>query len=343
MTLLQFILIVSSFVFILLSIDAYQRKKINFLHFIIFITWLIFILIFSYNHDLLNKFWSVFWIPRWADLLVYLSIIFLFYIYFELLNFIYKEKLSITKLNTNLAISNPIIKWSWKSEFLFFIPAYNEEKTIINVLDSIYEAWYDKVIVVNDWSKDKTLDLLVNYNPKWMLIILNHYINRWVWAWFKTLFEYLKRNDLWVKWIVSFDADWQMDVKDMEKFKKYIDNKCFLVWSRFLWSAKNMPFFRKIIIIWSRFVNYFFTWVFVSDPHNWYRVFPISFALNSNLFHDRMERASEFLEEAKRLWYKVVEVPVTIRYTEYSLKKWQKNLNALKILLQLFYKKFFYK
>jgi hypothetical protein len=56
-----------------------------------------------------------------------------------------------------------------------------------------------------------------------------------------------------------------------------------------------------------------------------------------------MTYASELLEEAKRLGYKIIEVPVNIEYTNYSLSKGQKNLNAIKILLEIIYKKFFYK
>jgi hypothetical protein len=49
------------------------------------------------------------------------------------------------------------------------------------------------------------------------------------------------------------------------------------------------------------------------------------------------------LEEIERLGYKIVEIPVNIKYTKYSISKGQKNLNAIKILLELIYKKLFYK
>ena len=38
------------------------------------------------------------------------------------------------------------------------IPAYNEEDTIKKVLNSL-QKYVDKIIVVNDFSKDKTADI----------------------------------------------------------------------------------------------------------------------------------------------------------------------------------------
>jgi hypothetical protein len=70
---------------------------------------------------------------------------------------------------------------------------------------------------------------------------------------------------------------------------------------------------------------------------------PLDFVKKVNILSDGMTYASELLEEAKRLWYKIVEIPVNIKYTKYSLSKGQKNTNAIKILLELIYQKIFYK
>ena len=83
--------------------------------------------------------------------------------------------------------------------------------------------------------------------------------------------------------------------------------------------------------------------VSVTDPHNGYRVLPLEFVQKAQITSDGMAYASELLEEARRLGFKIVEVPVRINYTPYSLKKGQKNANALRILLELIYKKFFYR
>ena len=59
----------------------------------------------------------------------------------------------------------------------------------------------------------------------------------------------------------------------------------------------------------------------MTDPHNGYRVLPLEFVQRANITSDGMAYASELLEEAHRLGFKIVEVPVKIKYTPYSLKK----------------------
>ncbi len=86
-----------------------------------------------------------------------------------------------------------------------------------------------------------------------------------------------------------------------------------------------------------------FNKIWVTDPHNWYRVITTKCLDKLKVESDWMTYASELLEEIKKNWLKFEEVPVNIRYTEYSLSKGQKNSNALNILWELIYKKFFYK
>jgi hypothetical protein len=58
---------------------------------------------------------------------------------------------------------------------------------------------------------------------------------------------------------------------------------------------------------------------------------------------DGMHYANEVNEQIKQLGLKFIEVPVHIKYTEYSLGKGQKNSNSIKLGIEMIYKKFFYK
>jgi len=376
MSLLQFFVIVSGVLFAIMAIDAYQRKKLNFLHFLVFFWWTWVLILFAFDINLLNKFWQFFGVARGADLIVYISIILLFWFYFELLNKKVKQDLNFTKFVTNDAIDFTVnyrrdfwkqfifevedklknLKQDFKNEFLFLVRAYNEEKTIWDVIDQIFSRGFSKILVVNDWSTDRTLEVLKQKQEEYkdkILIVLSHLINRWGGAANKTWIEFIKRfgDRLDIAWVVTFDADWQMNINDFENFIGKIEelksksDSFIFVGSRFIrWGeAKWMPFFRKIILFWSKIITLIFNWIWVSDPHNGYRVLPLDFIKKINLTSDWMTYASELLEETKRLWYKIVEVPVNIIYTDYSLSKWQKNLNAIKILLELIYKKLFYK
>jgi hypothetical protein len=56
---------------------------------------------------------------------------------------------------------------------------------------------------------------------------------------------------------------------------------------------------------------------------------------------DTFEYASELIEEIHRLRLRYAEVPVNIRYDEYSLGKGQKNSNAMNIVWRMIWRKFF--
>jgi hypothetical protein len=59
----------------------------------------------------------------------------------------------------------------------------------------------------------------------------------------------------------------------------------------------------------------------VSDPHNGYRVIEINEFKKIKLTADGMHYANEVNEQLKKNKIKYKELPVHIRYTEYSLKK----------------------
>ncbi len=359
---LQFIIIIAWFVFFIFAIDAFQRKKFNILHFLIFFWWSIIILIFTLNVDLLNRFGSFFWLNRWADLLVYISIIWLAYFYFEILNKITRQSYKLSKMISEQAIQQWLSDWiiknliqiKWeKSEYLFLIRAYNESKTINKVIDEIFKKWFSNIIIINDWSIDDTLNILLSKKDEFKnknICILSHLVNRWGWAANKTWFEFLKRywnNFKNIKWVITFDADWQMDINDTDIFIKNINkwNYDVLLWSRFIiwWNAKNIPLLRKIILFWSKIITYCFNWIWLTDPHNWFRFIKLSLFQDIKIFSDNMTYASELLDEIKRLKLKYLEIPVNILYTDYTISKWQKNSNAIKIFLEIIYKKFFFK
>lgn len=361
---LQFILIVSGLVFFIFAIDSFQRKRFNALHFLVFFGWISVVLLFSFDPNLLNKFWSLFWVARWADLLVYISIILLAYFYFEILNKVTKQSFLTTRLITEQSIqralshnetSNLKLKNDKFSDYIFLVRSYNEGQYLPKVIDEIMDYGFSKILVVNDWSQDNTVRLILEKKEQYKdkdkdIILLSHLINRWWWAANKTWFEFLKRywNLLQIKWVVTFDADGQMNIEDMKTFIYEInknENTDIFLWTRFLawWSASNIPFLRKIILSWSRIITYFFDWLWVTDPHNWYRVISLETLKKIKIDSDGMAYASELIEEIKRLNLNFLEVPVNIKYTDYSLWKWQKNSNAFRILIELIYKRFFYK
>lgn len=382
MSLLQFILIVSSVVFLLFWIDLYKRKRMNILHMIVFIWWSWFVILSAINQNILNQFWQIFGTAKWADVLVYIWLIVLFYFYISLLNNHTKDKYQLTRLTSRQAIYEWYYKekdniqnfknTDYKDNFVFNIRVYNEWVKVWAVIDEIFAAWFRKIVFINDWSQDDTLQVLqakkAQYPDK-IFIILSHIINRWWWAANQTGYNFIKKywDELKIRWFVGFDSDWQMDIQDMETFVDRIKNEDIRIshlinskkditkdknrpndlylWSRFVygWKAKNIPKTRRVILFISKIVTRLFYWTKVSDPHNWYRVISLSALRKINLTADGMHYANELNEQIKHFKFKYEEVPVHIRYTDYSLGKWQKNSNSIRLAIEMIYRKIFFR
>jgi hypothetical protein len=140
-----------------------------------------------------------------------------------------------------------------------------------------------------------------------------------------------------------------MDVNDMKKFIEAIKQKKYDLYlgSRFIkWGkAENISSSRKLILRISKIVTRIFYGSQVSDPHNWYRVISLSALQKFNLTSDGMHYANEFNEQLHKNKLSYMEIPVHIRYTDYSTSKnhRQKNSNSIKLWIEMIYKKIFFK
>lgn len=362
MSLLQFIIIIAAVVFILFGVDLYKRKKATILHFFVFIGGGALLVLFALDNDLLNRFGQYFGVARGADLLVYVSIIMLFYMLIELYNKQTKDTSHLSSLVSKLAIQEayknykdlPRVtrKKSNKDMVLFLIRAYNEQQTLWAVIDSIVAAGYHKILIVNDGSTDNTQSIIQQKQeqyPDILLIAAHHSINRW-WGcanrtWFSFLSQYAKSID--IQWIVTFDADGQMDVSDMKVFYQKMQSNPADIYlgSRFIAGAQayDIPFVRKMILTISKFVTKLFYGTQVTDPHNGFRILSVDAIQRFNLTADGMHYANEINEQIKLHKIHYEEVPVHIRYTAYSLAKWQKNSNSIKLAIEMIYKKLFFR
>jgi len=339
MTLLQVFLIVSVFLLLVLWIDIAKKQKFNFLHIFLFIWIAIFLIIFSLFPDVLNTFWTIFWVQRGADVLVYVSIIFLIYFVLFLFNKIEDTNQVLNETIRQLSIEESPKK-KIKDELLILIRAYNEWKVLKSTIDEVINAWYKNILLVDDWSKDNTYDILKHYDN---IIYVKHIKNLWAWAALETWFEYIRRF-VDVKYVVNFDADWQHDIKDLPKFINAFEkdpNLEVVLGSRFIEKTEsNIPFSRKIILYLWRIFTFFISWIYLTDTHNGYRVFTLNTIKKIKLTINWMAYASELIDKLKQNKIRITEVPVNIKYTEYSLSKWQKSSNAIFIALKMIRSKF---
>lgn len=210
------------------------------------------------------------------------------------------------------------------------IPAYNESKTISQVVREVGKL-VDKVIVVDDGSEDKTGRLAKETGA----LVLSHLINRGQGASLQTGTEYALK--IGAEIIVHFDADGQFEPKDINKAVEPIKSlKVDIVFgSRFKGSHHDMPIIKRWVLKGGTIFNFLFTGIKLTDAHCGLRALSQKAAKKLILSQDRMAHATEYLQEVKRHHLKFKEVPVSVKYTDYSKNKGQSAWNAFKILWEL--------
>jgi glycosyltransferase involved in cell wall biosynthesis len=145
-----------------------------------------------------------------------------------------------------------------KNKIVFLIRAYNEATRITQVIDDIFAAGYEQILVVDDGSTDGTETLLARLIHDKKINFVRHATNRGAGAALETGFAYIRsahEQNHW-KYLVTFDADGQHDVQDMEHFiSAFKDNEDLdvVLGSRFIKKTKtNVPFLRRLILLGGR-------------------------------------------------------------------------------------------
>lgn len=211
------------------------------------------------------------------------------------------------------------------------IPAYNEEKVILSVIEEVKKTGYKDIIVVDDGSKDNTFNVARSAG----VVALRHKINRGKGAATKTGIEAAKM--LGADIIVTMDGDGQHNPEDIAKIIEPIQNGFDVVLGTRLKNPKGMPFHK---IIANRIGNFFTWWLYglwVTDSQSGFRAYSRSAAEKINTKADRYEYDSEVIREIYVFKLKFCEIPIAVRYTNYSTSKIQKQsfVNGLKTLYKM--------
>lgn len=208
------------------------------------------------------------------------------------------------------------------------VPAYNEGSCIGEVVRGIRQR-YTNVVVVDDGSSDDTFDEAFKHAT----FVLRHLVNRGQGAALQTGLEYALK--MGAQFIVTFDADGQHDPEEIDAMVAPIAaGECDVtLGSRFLRDADAIPTTRRVMlrgaILFTRIVNR----VKLTDAHNGFRGFSRHAASQIHITLDRMAHATELIDQIQSSKLRFKEIPVRIRYTEYSLRKGQSARGAVRIVV----------
>jgi len=215
--------------------------------------------------------------------------------------------------------------WMPPSTFIV-VPAYNEGSVIGEVIRELRRL-PATVVVIDDGSSDQTGAVARNAGA----VVVTHPLNRGQGAALQTGLDYCLRRGAEV--IATFDADGQHSVEDVPRLVEPIlrGEVDVVLGSRFLGTAENISFLRKVILK----IGVHFTRVMsgarLTDAHNGIRAFSASAASRIRLTQDRMAHASQIIDQIVAAELRFKEMPVSVRYTDYSKGKGQKSVGAVRV------------
>ena len=190
------------------------------------------------------------------------------------------------------------------------IPAFNEEKNIAAIITKLADIT-DTIIVCNDGSSDLTSDIA----EKMGAFVINHEKNLGYGAAIRSIF--LKAKELDGDILVTFDADGQHRIEDIEKVTKpIIDQEVDLViGSRFLdESEKEVPRYRKVgIKVITKITNASIKKQ-LTDSQSGFRAYSKKVLDKLNPSELGMGISTEILIKASSKNFRITEVPIKILY-----------------------------
>lgn len=208
------------------------------------------------------------------------------------------------------------------------IAAYNEGRVIRATVSELRAQW-PNVVVVDDGSDDETADEALAAGA----IVLRHVLNRGQGAALQTGIRFALARD--ARFIVTFDSDGQHRAEDVPRLIEPLvrGDADVALGSRFLGTTEAMPLRRGVLLRIAVFFTRAVSGARFTDTHNGFRAFSRHAAGLLDIRMDRMAHASEILDQIAARGLRWVEVPVHIRYTDYSRAKGQTSSGALRVLV----------
>jgi len=213
------------------------------------------------------------------------------------------------------------------------IPAYNEAEVIADVIEEVQAAGAYQIIVVDDGSRDNTYDTAASYPG---IIALRHKINRGKGAATKT--GIVAANRLGADMVVTMDGDGQHDPTDIEALiRPIVDGSCDVVLGTRPKVKGEMPVIKIIANKIGNLVTWLLYGLHVSDSQSGFRAYSRYAATIIDTKADKYEYDSKVIREINNNRLRFAEVPIQVRYTEYSMGKPQKQgfVNGLKTLVRM--------
>ena len=190
------------------------------------------------------------------------------------------------------------------------IPAYNEEKNIASIITKLKKIT-DSIIVCDDGSSDMTAEISKNLGAT----VISHKKNMGYGVAINSIFQ--KSKELNIDLLVTFDADGQHRVEDIQKVIEPIKNNVadLVIGSRFLDKKSDVPNYRKIgIKVITKITNASIKKK-LTDSQSGFRAYNKQVLSQISPSDIGMGISTEILIKSSSKGLRIMEVPVTILYS----------------------------
>ena len=190
------------------------------------------------------------------------------------------------------------------------IPAYNEEKSIALIITKLKKIT-DSIIVCDDGSSDMTAEISKNLG----VTVISHKKNMGYGVAINSIFQ--KSKELNVDLLVTFDADGQHRVEDVQKVIEPIKNNVadLVIGSRFLDKKSDVPNYRKIGIKVITKVTNASMRKKLTDSQSGFRAYNGQVLSQISPSDMGMGISTEILIKSSSKGLRIMEVPITILYS----------------------------
>ena len=201
-----------------------------------------------------------------------------------------------------------------RSDFIVLLPAFNEEKTIQNIIQQLGEVFsFQQIILADDGSTDNTSHIA---NELGISIIRNR-VNRGKGHILRNAFTIILNKFPKAKWVLTIDADGQHDVQDIPLFFQTINQNSeadIIIGRR---NYNQMPPLNSISNkITSKWSNFWLNWNLhdLQCGFRCYRTKILRPVLDYGLARNRFDLETEILIVSWILDAIIIEIPITTLY-----------------------------
>jgi glycosyltransferase involved in cell wall biosynthesis len=219
------------------------------------------------------------------------------------------------------------------------VPLYNEAEVIGDVVSAALPT-FPNIVCVDDGSRDESVQRAEAAGA----VVVRHPVNLGQGAALQTGFAYTLQDPS-MRYVVTFDADGQHQVRDVEVMVARIrrGDVDVVFGSRFLDDRSEAGALKRLVlraaVAWTNLT----TSTQLTDAHNGLRVLSRPVVERIDITQNRMAHASEIVAQIGSMHLegrpvRYAEEPVHILYTDYSKAKGQSLWNAVNILAELIWR-----